>query len=402
LAAGTHLAAAWAYGLQRRGFGLPGNWDPQFYALVSLSLAASVLAALRRGRPEAKGGLAVSILSVLLACYPIPLNSGIQLMLCLPLVVSGTAAFERPDYFFAGPAVIALLFSSRKAATVWGRAKSGPIPGEDILLFTVLGFAWVLAVVIRELDAARVRAQDEVEHLDSTIDRITDINASFQNSLALAEEEYARKERDRITRDVHDIVGYALTNQLMMIEAATVLAGPGDGRLRELLGMAKENVAEGLRETRRTLYGIRERDEARAPDFSLLLKLTRNFQAVTGIRVDVDFADSRGKLDPAVWMAIFRLIQESMTNALRHGAAQNISIFFRESEDEVRLVVRDDGAGARGADDAAAAEPSEGIGLRGMRERLEALGGRLRAGDAGGGFVVEAAIPKRPRKEEAK
>jgi signal transduction histidine kinase len=394
LQAACHASAAALYALQRGGFGLPAAWDRQCAILIALSFLATALTVLRRGTAFSKGALALALFACLLACYPLPLGSGVQLALGLPLIATAAAAFERPDYLASGPIIIGLLAMTVRGGRVWGSVKTGANPAESLLFCTVLLFAFALIAALRELDHARERALREVARLDRAMDRITAINASFQNALAAAEEEYARKERNRITREIHDIVGYALTNQQMMLEAALMLAAPGEGRLRELLAMAREGVGEGLRETRRTLYGLRPHDEARRADFGLLLKITRNFQAVTGVHVSVDLAGARGDLDQAAWMTVYRLVQESMINAFRHGRAQNISIFFREDSQSFHVAVHDDGSGVPLL--------AEGLGLTGMRERLASIGGELSAGNAAGGFLVEARIPTRGAREEGK
>ena len=227
-------------------------------------------------------------------------------------MASVAAAFERPDYFYAGPLVIVPVLLIGKPAVLWGRSRPGATVSELVVVAAVLGFAYVLCVGIQEVAESRERALRELDRLDEAIDRISSINTSFQNSLALAEEEYAHKERNRITREIHDIVGYALTNQQMMLEAALMLAAPGESRLRELLVMARQGVAEGLRETRKTLYGLRETDGSRSLDFAVLLEITKKFQELTGVRVSVDFTNARGDIDQQTWTVVYRLIQESM------------------------------------------------------------------------------------------
>ncbi len=92
------------------------------------------------------------------------------------------------------------------------------------------------------------------------------------------------------------------------------------------------------------------------------------------------------ELDPEVDGAIYRLLQESMTNAFRHGGATHVSVRFSVREREIEVMVRDNGRGAE--------EVEEGIGLAGMRERVERLGGRLSARSITGGFEVLAYLPR--------
>ncbi len=393
LAVAGHAASALLYALQRPAFGLPFAWDAQFYFLLAGSLASTLLASAWRGSTKAKAAVVAALLCFLLASYPIPASSGIQAVLGMPLMLAIAAAFPRPDNFFMGAATLAGALVLQKPAVVWGKATPGGEPASLVCLGVALAFAFALGASLKELAEGRRRSMVEAERLDSAIDRIADVNAGFQGALAAAEESSVRKERNRITREIHDIVGYALTNQQMMLEASLMLVGPGDGRLRELLSMAREGVAEGLREIRKTLYELRRIGEPLDLGFGILLKVARNFEAVTGIRVSVDFTNARGDVDNAAWLSIYRLIQESMINSFRHGHARNIAITFREDAASMHILVRDDGRGAL--------ELVEGIGIRGMRERLEALGGELAVGNAVDGFAVDASLPLSRGGEEA-
>jgi signal transduction histidine kinase len=389
LAAASHAFSAALYLLQRGSLGLPAGWDFQYFALLSVSLVLSALAALWRGDARSKAAVVFAFLCYILIGYPLPASSGIQIVLGMPLMMAVVAFFPRPDYLIAGAAFIAATLAAQRPTIVWGVATGGAGPAQLLLLAVVLVFVFSLGVALKEIAESRRRAVAEMGRLDSAIDRIADVNASFQSALAAAEEDSVRKERNRVTREIHDIVGYALTNQQMMLEAALMLTTEEDGRLRELLSMAREGVGEGLRETRKTLYALRRVDEQKSPDFGVILKVARNFEAVTGVRVSVDFTNALGELDSGSWMSLYRLIQESMINAFRHGKARNISIIFREDEDAFHVLVRDDGVGAPAM--------IEGIGLKGMRERAEALGGEFRAGNSVDGFMVSARFPKRGR-----
>jgi len=388
LVVGCHAIAALLFLLERSTYDLPPEWSLQFDVLLGLSLCLLLLATLWREAGRAKALIVFAFLCYILLCYPLPSHTGLRIALGMPLIMLTVVVFPLPDHFVIGFAFIGITLLLEGPALVWGRRTSGAPPSDAIGLAAVLVFVLALAATLKELAESRRRALGEVMRLDSAIDRIADVNASFQEALAVAEEEYVLKERNRITREIHDIVGYAFTNQQMMLEAALMLVGDEGGRLRELLCMAREGVADGLRETRKTLYELRKMDEPRSPDFGVIVKVARNFEAVTGVRVSVDFTNARGDLESQAWMSVYRLIQESMINSFRHGKAKNIAITFREDQDSLFILVRDDGSGAPVL--------AEGIGLKGMRERVSALGGDFSAANAADGFAVRARIPKRP------
>ncbi len=385
MAIAGHSASALLYFLLRPGLDLPFEWDAQYYALLAASLGLQALASAWGSSTKARAAVVVAILCYLLACYPLPASTGIQAALGAPLMLAIVAAFPRPDYYFIGAFSVGGALLLQQPSVAWGRARAASDPAPLVALSFALAFVFALGVSLKQLAESRRKSLREAEVLDSAIDRIAAVNAGFQSALARAEASSVRNERNRITREIHDIVGYALTNQQMMLEAALMLVDGAGGRLGELLSMAKEGVAEGLRETRKTLYELRKMEEPLELGFGALLKAARNFEAVTGIRVSVDFTNALGDLGHAAWLSIYRLVQESMINSFRHGQAKSISVTFREDGSRIYVLVRDDGKGAR--------ELIEGIGIKGMRERMAALGGELSVGNAADGFAVSASLP---------
>jgi len=387
LAISCHIAAVSLYFLERPGDSLPAEWDYQFGALVLVSLGLSLHSAFAGA---GSGGKIPAILSIgvyLLVTYPLSAGSGVRLVLGVAVALSIASAFPRPDFLFVGLAFMLLALVLAGPVTAFGLQRRGALPTELLLLGFFLGLALAAGLSLKEFGEARRKSNRELRRLSTAIDRVTEINAGFQSALATAEADSILLERNRITREIHDIVGYTFTNQQMMLEAALVLASPENGRLVELLSMARDSVSDGLRETRKTLHELRRIDEPRNPDLAVFIKVARNFEEVTGVSVRLDFGNARGELDQVAWMSIYRLIQESMINAFRHGKANSIAITFREDERDFHVTVRDDGRGA--------GEIDEGIGLAGMRERIAALGGVLAAGNVEDGFVVSASIPRR-------
>jgi signal transduction histidine kinase len=384
-AAAGHSCAAALFVLQRGAFGLPPGWELQYFLLLSLSMVLHCLAAAWRGQAKSKAVYALAFGCYVLVGYPFPPQAGIQAALGMPLMLAAAGIFDGAEILVAGAAAMAATLLDLLPTRAWGVEARPAEPAGVLSLAFALALAFGLGLALEALAESRRRAVVEARRLDSAIDRIADVNASFQGALAAIEEESVRGERERVTREIHDIVGYALTNQQMMIEAALMLA-PKEGRLGELLAMAREGVGEGLRETRRTLYALRQAEAAGALDFGVILKVARNFERVTGVRVSVDFSNARGDIGPEAWLALYRMIQESMINAFRHGKAASIAIAFREDAAGLHALVRDDGGGA--------GDMVEGIGLKGMRERIAALGGDFEARGTADGFVVMARFPR--------
>ena len=257
----------------------------------------------------------------------------------------------------------------------------------------VLDYCWNFGLVVGALSAG-LRAligeldRRDLEHdrLSLAVTRLSLANTDFQRYAELVEEKSKQGERRRISREIHDTVGYALTNIRMMMEAATRVADKGSQEVKPLLAQARAQAETGLAETRAALRALRSLGETALSGLRAFQHVTRAFSDATGVEVDVDYGNLPWVLDPEVDGAIYRLLQESMTNAFRHGGATHVSVRFSAREREIEVMVRDNGRGAE--------EVEEGIGLAGMRERVERLGGRLSARNITGGFEVLACLPR--------
>ncbi|MFD0075326.1 sensor histidine kinase [Streptomyces sp. NPDC127166] len=205
-----------------------------------------------------------------------------------------------------------------------------------------------------------------------------------------AEREAERKvaeERLRIARDLHDLLAHSITLIGVQTSVAAHLLVADPGRLdREALVQALDGISETCRdaraEVRTTLDVLRADPEGPLPDLASLPDLVRSSGA------DLTVRTGEAKVPAAVGAAAYRIVQESLTNAVRHGgpdAAVRVDVGLAEEVLTVR--VTDDGTAPGGTG-------GSGYGILGMRERARSVGGTLSAGPRdGGGFEVAAALP---------
>jgi signal transduction histidine kinase len=196
------------------------------------------------------------------------------------------------------------------------------------------------------------------------------------------------EERLRIAREVHDVVAHAMVAINVQAGVAAHLLEQDSDQAREALLHIKRASGDALTDLRATLGVLRdvERPPPVGPAAGLDdLDAVADQLRAAGVDVTVD-VDADGVPTP-VHSASYRIVQEALTNVLRHARAQRASVVVRACEDKLTIVVADDGAGSGSGGGA-------GAGVRGMRERAAALGGTLDAGPAaGGGWRVEAALP---------
>jgi signal transduction histidine kinase len=198
----------------------------------------------------------------------------------------------------------------------------------------------------------------------------------------------ALAERQRLARDMHDVLAHSLSGLLLQLEGARLLAvaNPADERLAGTIDRAHELARGGLDEARRAIGMLRD-DELPGPD--RLAALTASFQADTGVPARFTSLGTPRELASAVRLALYRVTQEALTNVRKHARPARVEVRLEYLEDEVTLAIEDwspDPAGPPAA-------PGDGYGLTGMRERAELLGGTLTAGPADTGFRVLLRVP---------
>lgn len=201
--------------------------------------------------------------------------------------------------------------------------------------------------------------------------------------------EAARAERDRISREMHDVVSHSLAVMVSQAEGGRLSDpdSPGAGVFATIAGVGRDALRD-----MRGLLGVLRADGGTAPqpglgDLSDLLDQVRG----TGVRVAVREVGDARPLRPAVDLTAYRVIQEGLTNVIKHaGATATADMTLAWRPDGLRITIKDDGAGP--------AAGVAGVGLTGMRERLSMVGGTLETGRRpGAGFELSAAMPYEAR-----
>ncbi|WP_239124485.1 sensor histidine kinase [Rhizocola hellebori] len=199
---------------------------------------------------------------------------------------------------------------------------------------------------------------------------------------------YADEERLRVAQEVHDVVGHGLSAINMQAEVALHLAERKPEQAQAALVAISRTSREALDELRVTLRLVRSAGEARAP-LPGLARLDDLVQRMseTGVRVHLEVTGEKRALPTAIDLAVYRVVQESLTNVLRHAGTAPAVVRLGFEPEVVTVEVADAGTERP-------ARFEEGHGLAGMRERVTALGGSVTAGPvAGGGFRVLARLP---------
>jgi signal transduction histidine kinase len=243
--------------------------------------------------------------------------------------------------------------------------------------------AWILGYALRTRRA----------YIAELVERAARLEAEEGERAARA----VAEERLRIARELHDVVGHSISLITVQAEAATRSARTNPDAVTPFLTTISATGREALAEMRRVLAVLRpdaEPEMSPQPGLDDLAELVARFES-GGLPVRLDAPPA--ELPPGVGLAVYRIVQESLTNVLKHaGPGATAAVTVEPGRGSVRVSVLDDGRGPTG--------PASGAahGIVGMRERVAVYGGTLRAGAGinggpgpgpGGGFEVEAVIP---------
>lgn len=384
-----HCVATQQFRISFGSLPVPPHYPAQFYMMLAVSFALSCCAIALHLYGKRSGALYPVLLLqfLVLAVIGLPLGDylGIESSLLTVLLFASVLFLPYPATIpFSAGSVLATLLLQRPVSA-WNVTVPNASP-YDILCFALYSSA--LAFCLNWLQRYRKKYVEKTrfaEQMESAIMQLTSANIGFQNYATSVEESSMKKERNRITREIHDTIGYALTNVMIIMEAAADLAGEEPDRLQSLLKQARKQAQGALNETRRALRELRAAEERKERGLTAIHKLVKAFEKATNVQVTVEYGEVPWSLGEEADLAVYRMIQEGLTNAFKHGKATRIRLLFWKDNGTIGISIDDNGRGCK--------ELQEGIGISGMRERIEQLGGHLQVHRQADGFTLQARIP---------
>lgn len=231
-----------------------------------------------------------------------------------------------------------------------------------------------------------------LSELEKKNESLKEINRKLSENISVQKRLVIEEERNRISKELHDILGHSLTLVISLLEISKKAQSQD-------LELAKEKLTQAMEVTRKSLKDLKTsvvlKKELNMDTIKLIEDLQRLIDEfkMSGVEVDFFYNHYPIYLDSEYYDAIYRVCQESMTNSLRHGKAGRITIAVRFMQNSVDIVIADNGLGCK--------EFIKGNGILGMEQRVEALDGFFSCGSPDGeGFNLHANIPIK-RKEKS-
>lgn len=332
---------------------------------VAVAVAAGTLAlAVRRSHP---------ILAVIVTCgamtvqaaYGVDASTAFAPLLAAFLAI-GTAGYLATRPLAALGAAIGLIWAAVLIAHAPPLDESLPLVGDLLYAALLVALSWFVG---RGFAVARLQRELSAERAAAA----------------------ATQERLRIAREVHDIVAHSISVMALHAGGARRLLHPDQTQAVEALTVVEATGRQALAEIRQVLTEVRDPDAAPLLTRAGLDRTVEPLRA-SGVRVELAVGELTDHVPAAVGAAALRVVQEAVTNVLRHAQASTVTIGVGVADGRLRIEIADDGTGTGDS------TGRGGHGLGGMRERLADLGGTLTAGPmagspAGGGFRVAAEVP---------
>jgi signal transduction histidine kinase len=371
--------------------------------LLAVVLLAGTLA--HMSRPHSQSGTAWDVaryLAALVACVPLAVRRRWPVPV-LALVTVGDAVLVALG--FHGPAQVGVAFaiftvavtSQRRLSLLTVSAVAGAMFAGALL--APGGPEWAAVIAGPAVVLVGWFAGETVRARRAYAQSIAERAAERERERAERIRQSAIDERVRIARELHDVVAHAMSVIAVQAGAGRMVLDTQPEETREALTVIETTSRRALREMRRLVGVLREADDTAgdaaelepAPGLGALDELIDQ-TARAGVHVDLDVSGDAHPLPAGVDVSAYRIVQEALTNVVRHAGPTTAHLHIRYQPRDVEIEVVDDGPAADGPPDGSHGDGS-GHGLVGMRERVALYGGDLVAAPAGRGYRVVARLP---------
>lgn len=384
---GIHLLAAVVFELDSGGFPYEPDWTGQFYLLISLSAAAGILAqCFPRPRIIWASLIIRAICALLISTVMGTMISIYSMLFALLLLETPILAGHWLGFLYSAGLVAGFTYLRLSVNQVWFSPIPKPPLREMLSAWSQSLLAIVAGQVLRYQMDRRYELQQKLTKQEETTARLVQAHTRLQEITVNNAASAALRERRRIARDIHDSIGYTLTNVFYMLDACRQMVIAGAETAVRQIEEAMVLSQTALQDVRRAVRALRDPAKPAYHWLTAVHDLVRLFAATTKVRIILQTGDNRLELTKEKGATVYRIVQECLTNAFRHGQAKHIHISLSQEQGGLVVRVKDDGCGAESF--------VMGCGMQGMRERLEAHGGWLRVETQPGlGFLVIGWLP---------
>jgi signal transduction histidine kinase len=310
---------------------------------------------------------------------------------------------EHPYFILYGIIIITLWLSARSEKEVYKLLIGMAVLWICLLIYTYtqvnmigltdffinlgfLAFCYFAGYLIRHYQRVQMQIRNLYEKLEESHLALQDTHEQLRSYANQIEDLIATREQNRIAREIHDTVGHTMTALLVQLQVAKKLVDRDPIKSKETLVISEDLARSALQDVRTAVRALKEENRESGSFLDGVRKLLMDFSDMSEMKTTLQIEGEFTNMSIALQSAIYRIIQESLTNAKRHGNATEANVFLVNQDQEIQLCIQDNGKGAP------LVAPS--FGLQGMRERVHELGGTVQfTTEPSMGFQVQVRIP---------
>jgi signal transduction histidine kinase len=335
------------------------------------------------------GFLVLDYFAVLLYQYFVPHLVLMEILwipgILMAVAVIAPAVLAVPLTLFLGVPVYLLMsygFNAPILVTIGGRE----YPYSTLSLFYYVPVTF-LAILIGRIAVRLNKLQERTGVLELINLRLDNMNSQISRKMFSLQNDTTMEERKRISKEIHDTAGYVFINLIMMLQAASAILYKDTGRAAQLIDDARNYAERGINEIRHILRNIRNYSPASLSLQNDLFEIGQSFRRATGVDLTIDYGNWPNTFTETIDTFFRSFMQETLTNALKHGQAAAVTITCWMSKTHVSMCVLNNGEGI--------SQPiKRGIGIAAMEDFINKHDGTIVIQSSSREFKITAAIPR--------
>lgn len=237
---------------------------------------------------------------------------------------------------------------------------------NNIILFVSIS---ILSFIIGEDYRKKLKIESLYDELRISKDKLIKTNQELENYANSIKELSILKERNRISREIHDSVGHSLSTIIIQLSAIEKIAPLDGNTASEMANSLGDFARNGLKEIRTALRELKPREFEKYEIIFILEELIKDFSKLTGVEIKLNTSKAKWALTNDQSLAVYRVVQEFLSNSVKHGKASKINILLHFNPNNLIVTLQDNGIGSK--------KIVEGIGLKSISERAAELGGKV-------------------------
>lgn len=261
-------------------------------------------------------------------------------------------------------------------------------PAVNIIFNTMIVATFgALGRYIEEERIRKSEAQNLYDKLRISEENLKEAYEKLEMYSETVEELTILRERNRISRDIHDSVGHTLSTLIIQLQALPYVLQNDINESKKIIDEMTSYTKNGLENVRRTVRELQPTDFDNYQGIFAIQELVLNYEKITGIKTRLIVSKEKWTMNSDQSLAVYRIVQEALSNASRHGRASNIEICIQFKDDKLYIHIKDDGDGAGNI--------NKGFGLSGIEQRVKDLKGSINIhSEKGNGFEINVTIPR--------